>query len=396
MLRLLTRPALREGVWAAALLAATLAMVLAPSQAMEGARTGLALCGNVIIPSLFPFLILSSLVVELGMAARLGRALGPVMRPLFRVNGACASAVALGFIGGYPVGARTAISLYQKGLCSRTEAQRLLAFCNNSGPAFILGVVGAGVFADSRVGLLLYLVHALASVCVGLLFRFYGREREGSGKAPPSPIGAVRFSSALTGSVASALQSTLGICSFVVFFSVVISLLTRFGILTALADCLAALLSPLGMTREWAGRLLTGVLEVSSGVWSLSGAGAVNGSISMAAFLLGWAGISVHCQVLSFLTDSGLSMNTYLIGKLLHALFSAALTALVLRLFPLSQPVSAYLSDTADTLAGLDFTTVLTVSGLTAAATWLIFLLLGAVLVQKSSGKRRKKVVYWR
>lgn len=393
MLRLLTRPALREGAWAAALLVATLAMVLAPQQAMEGARNGLTLCGNVIIPSLFPFLILSALVVELGMAARLGRALGPVMWPLFRVNGSCACAVALGFIGGYPVGARTAINLYQKGLCSRTEAQRLLAFCNNSGPAFILGVVGAGIFADSRVGLLLYLIHALASLCVGLLFRFYGREPRGVSAVPPSSIGAVRFSSALTGSVSSALQSTLGICSFVVFFSVVISLLDSFGILSALAEGLALLFSPLGMTEEWARRLLTGVLEISSGVWSLSGAGSLHGKLSMAAFMLGWAGLSVHCQVLSFLTESGLSMGTYLIGKALHAVFSAGLTALALKLFPLSQPVSAYLSDTVETLAGLDFSSVLTVSALTAVLTWGLCLLFSAAVVQKSSGKGRRKVV---
>jgi len=393
MLRFLTKPALREWVWAVALLAATLAMILAPQKAMEGASTGLALCGNVIIPSLFPFLILSSLVVELGMAARLGKAMGPIMRPLFRVNGSCACALALGFIGGYPVGARTAISLYRNGLCSRTEAQRLLAFCNNSGPAFILGVVGAGVFSDSRVGLLLYLVHAAASLCVGLLFRFYGKEEGNRRGGPSAPIGAVRFSSALTGSVSSALQSTLGICSFVVFFSVVISLLREFGVFSALAGMIAALLQPLGMTQEWASRLLTGALEVSSGVWSLSGAGTLSGKLSMAAFMLGWAGISVHCQVLSFLSESGLSMNTYLAGKILHALFSAGLTSLALKFFPFSQPVSAYLTDTVDTLGMLDFSTTLSLSGLAVGATWMIFLLLSAAVVQKSSGKGRRKVV---
>ncbi len=393
MLRFFTRPALREGVWTAALLTATLAMVLAPGQAMEGARSGLTLCGNVIIPSLFPFLILSALVVELGLAAKMGKALGPMMAPLFRVNGSCAAAVALGFIGGYPVGARTAINLYQKGFCSRSEAQRLLAFCNNSGPAFILGVVGAGVFSDSRVGLLLYFIHALASLCVGLLFRFYGKGEQRSPHPPAPSIGAVRFSSALTGAVSSALQSTLGVCAFVVFFSVVISLLSHFGIFSSLASALALLLSPLGMTETWARQLLTGVLEVSSGVWSLSGGESMDGRISMAAFLLGWAGLSVHCQVLSFLTESGLNMGTYVVGKVLHALFSAGLTTLTLKIFPLSQPVSAYLSETIDSLGALDFSSVLTVSILSVALTWLAFLFPVAVLMKKSSGKKRKNVV---
>ena len=89
-------------------------------------------------PLLFPFFVLSSLVVELGLSRYLGKLFQPVMAPLFRVNGACTSAVALGFVGGYPVGARTAIALYQSGQCSKTEAERLLAFCNNAGPALSL------------------------------------------------------------------------------------------------------------------------------------------------------------------------------------------------------------------------------------------------------------------
>ncbi|MFR4562546.1 MAG: nucleoside recognition domain-containing protein [Flavonifractor plautii] len=144
--RLLGKQHIRDLCLALGLLCAALALVLWPGEAMSAMKDGLSLCGNVILPSLFPFFVLSSLVVELGMSRCLGRLFQPVMAPLFRVNGACASAVALGFIGGYPVGARTAIALYESGQCSRTEAERLLAFCNNSGPAFILGVVGTGVF----------------------------------------------------------------------------------------------------------------------------------------------------------------------------------------------------------------------------------------------------------
>ena len=152
----------RDILLGAGLLWATLALVLWPEQSMEAMRDGLRLCGNVILPSLFPFFVLSSLVVELGMSRYLGKLLEPVMAPLFRVNGNCAAALALGFIGGYPVGARTAIQIYENGQCTRTEAERMLAFCNNSGPAFILGVVGAGVFGSGTAGLLLYLAHLLA------------------------------------------------------------------------------------------------------------------------------------------------------------------------------------------------------------------------------------------
>ena len=389
MSRLLAKPWVRDGALGAALLCAVLSLTLWPQDAMEAARSGLALCGNVIIPSLFPFFVLSSLVVELGLAGYLGRLLEGVMRPLFRVNGACASAVALGFIGGYPVGARTALSLYEKGMCTRTEAQRLLAFCNNSGPAFILGVVGAGVFASSRAGVLIYLAHAAASLCVGLLFRFYGRDEEPRRRGGPPCIRTTRFSSAFTGAVTGALRSTLHICAFVVFFLVVVRLLTRSGLLTGLAEVLGSWFAPLGFDRVWAQRLLTGLLEMTSGVCTLSGDGSLTGRLSMAAFLLGWAGVSVHCQVLSFLGGSGLSAGTYLAGKLLHGILAALFTGVLAAHIPLGAPVAALLSSQADDLAALDFHTALTLSTAAAWITFLAFLLLSAAALKKAGHPRR-------
>lgn len=384
VLKLLREQKTRDAMAALALLIATAGLVAAPAQAIAGAKDGLTLCFNVIVPSLFPFFVLSSLVVDLGLAAYLGRAMEGLMRPLFRVSGSCAAAVALGFIGGYPVGARTALQLYEQGLCSKTEAERLLSFCNNSGPAFILGVVGAGIFGDSRVGLLLYLTHALASLIVGLLFRFYGGwSRKRAPASHPKPIRTVTLPAAFTGAVSRSLQSTLNICAFVVFFAVVLRLLSAYGVLSALAG----LLSLAGLEAEWAKRLVAGLLELSSGVASLQGGAGLTGRVSMAAFMLGWAGLSVHCQVLSFLVDSGLSARVYLAGKLCHGLTAAGLTYALTRLFPLSAPVADYLVDQTESIAALDFSTALAASTLAALAGWLILAGLCGSLLQKKCGK---------
>lgn len=383
----------RDILLGAGLLWAALALVLWPEQSMEAMRDGIRLCGNVILPSLFPFFVLSSLVVELGMSRYLGRLLEPVMAPLFRVNGSCAAALALGAVGGYPVGARTAIQLYENGQCSRTEAERLLAFCNNSGPAFILGVVGAGVFGSGTAGLLLYLAHLLASLLVGVLFRFY---KPGDGPQTRRGRGpqfqAASFSKAFTRSVTGALTSTLNICAFVLFFTVFLRILAHAGVLSGAARLLSALLAPLGMDQTWAERLLTGLVEVSSGVSSLTD-GTLSGRLSMAAFMLGWAGVSVHCQVLAFLGDSGLSVRTYLAGKLLHGGLSALLARLLFRVIPLNAPASFYLAEQTEAIAQLDFQKALTLSAAAAWSMWLAFLVLTAWAVQKNSGKRRRDVV---
>ena len=376
--RILGRQHCRDALLGMGLLCAALALVLWPEKSTQAMRDGLQLCGNVILPSLFPFFVLSSLVVELGLTRYLGRLLEPVMAPVFRVNGSCAAALALGAVGGYPVGARTAIQLYESGQCSRTEAERMLAFCNNSGPAFILGAVGAGVFGSGTAGLLLYLAHLLASMLVGILFRFYKPDQGPMTRRSRSPqFQTASFSRAFTHSVTGSLQSILNICAFVLFFTVFLRILTDAGVLPALARGLSALLSPLGLTPLWAQRLLTGMVELSSGVTSLT-EGTLSGRLSMAAFMLGWAGMCVHCQVLAFLGDSGLSMGTYVTGKLLHGGISSLLVAGLCRLFPLEEPAAAYLAQQTEAIAGLDFSRALTLSAAAAWVTFLLFLALAA------------------
>ena len=368
--------------------------VLCPVQSVEAARSGVELCLNVILPSLFPFFVLSTLCVELGLIQGTGRLLRRVMQPLFRVGGACSGAFLLGIVGGYPVGAKTAISLYEKGLCTRAEAERMLSFCNNSGPAFILGVVGAGVFSSSSAGLWLYGAHVLSSVIVGVLFRFY-KYREGYASSELSmEAGTSGFAEAFTGSVKAAFSATLSICGFVIFFTVLIRLLFFTGVITSLASLLSRLLQGTGMGRDWAESLLTGAIEMTSGVWSLREvAGAMGDKLCMAAFILGWAGLSVHCQVLSFIGSSGLSTRTYFTGKLLHGLISACLIRLLSGLLGWNAPVSAYLATEVDAIAGLRFPHALTVSTLAAGVIWLLLTAVSAGILMKGYGNRRRNDV---
>lgn len=339
---------LRDLLLGCALLAALTGLMAWPQEVISAGKDGLALCGNVILPSLFPFFVVSSLIVGLGLAEYPGRLVEKVMVPLFRVNGRCASALVLGLIGGYPVGARTAAELYKNGQCSRSEAERLLGFCNNSGPAFLLGVVGTGIFGSPKIGLLLLVIHMVSALLVGLVFRFYPSQQASNCPrfSAPSTGGDIHPAAVFTQSVRDSCASALNVCAFIVLFGVILRLLTLSGILGALSRGIAALFSPLGLSYPWAKRLLGGLLELSNGVAALP-AGDRFGGIPMAAFLLGWGGLSVQCQTMSVLRGTDLSLKPCLVGKLLHGLISAALAALALHLLPeaaetallLSQPV---------------------------------------------------------
>jgi sporulation integral membrane protein YlbJ len=371
------RKKITDALIIAALATAAAALIAYPSESIAAARDGLTLCGNVIIPSLFPFFVLSSLVVETGAARLMSRAAERFMRPLFGVGGGCAAAVALGFIGGYPVGAKTVIALYNNRECTKTEAERLLSFCNNSGPAFIFGVVGTGVFASGKIGLLLYLAHTAASLIVGIIFRGWGGKGARVKAAPRQGSGGKPLLPAFASAVQSSFTSTLNICGFVIFFTVFIKLLFISGALPGAAALLGRLFAPLGFDEKWAERLLTGFIEISSGVWTLKGAaGRITGSVAMAAFMLGWAGLSVHSQVLSFIGESGLSVKTYILGKLLQGVISAALIFIIARFVNLAVPAAVVFAGQVDGYAGITFGKALLASAVGSVVTCALFALL--------------------
>ena len=375
-----------------ALFCAIAALIMFPGESILAARNGLALCRNVIIPSLFPFFVLSTLVVETGMTRRLGRLLEPVMRPVFNVGGNCVAAFALGFIGGYPVGAKTVITLYENGECTKTEAERLLSFCNNSGPAFIFGVVGAGVFSSGAVGLVLYLAHTAASLIVGIIFRNWGKSAPRHVQRKKTHTPPVRtLSDAFTDSVKSSFQSTINICGFVIFFTVFIRLLFLSGFIPWLAGGIGVVLEPLGFDSVWAERLLIGLIELSSGVWTLSDvAGQLTGATAMAAFMLGWAGLSVHSQVLSFIGSSGLSVRTYIYGKFLQGIISAVFVFIIARLFLTEAAPSAYFAEQVTSIASVDFATAALTSTLGAVIVFLLFVLGAKSASAKSTDKKNR------
>lgn len=295
-----------------------------PQEISQAVRDGLFLCWNTLLPSLFPFFVLSALIVNLGLSACLGQWLEPLMQPLFHLPGVCSSPLILGLLGGYPTGARTAVALYQNGQCTREQAQRLLSFCNNCGPAFLIGTVGVSQFGHLAYGLLLAGVHICAAFISGIILGFRApKEPVPLSRRSPEPF--LPLSRAFTDAVTGSMQSLLNLFSFVLCFSAILQLFRLTGIPALVTEFLHPLLT--GTNGE---QFFLGFFEMSSGVTALRD-GPQEERLILASALLGWGGLSVHCQVLSILKDCDLSPVPYLKGKALHALLSAILMALLLR-----------------------------------------------------------------
>ncbi len=297
-------------------------LVLFPSEIADAARSALTLCFTVVIPALFPFFVLSTLTIESGIGHKLCSFIAPFLRRFFRIGESGASALVLGMLGGYPIGANCIRTMYRAETCSKKEAEHLLGFCNNSGPSFILGAVGVGVFANIKIGFLLLLIHILSALAVGLFFSFFAPM-----KSKPSTTiqTATPFSSALCNSVKSGLQSSLNVCAFVLFFAVLLEILHLFSFIPY---------------HGVFGVFCSGIVEITSGIAKLKYTiSDLPCAFTLASFLLGFGGFSVHAQTLSILSDTDLSPKKYFFGKALHGLISAAFATLVAHAFLNTQTV---------------------------------------------------------
>ena len=299
-----------------------LGLFLFGQQVAAATASALELCLFILLPSLFPFLVLSSLLISSGVVTRIAPRLERPMRVLFDLPGTCVIPILLGAIGGYPVGARAVSELYQQGLCSLPQAKRLLRFCNNAGPSFFISVIGGGLLHDMKLGALLWMVHLLAAFMVSLFpFQKDIPAENCTVSAYTNP--ATPLLSAFLQAVTAAFSSFLNICAFVLIFAVI----TRLSITMPFFFRLCNLLP--GSAVFWQG-LCTGFLELTAGV-SMLISGGLPRKLLLAAlsFLCGWGGISVQCQSVSLLRAAGLPCRRYILSKLFHGLLAGGLTLIL-------------------------------------------------------------------
>lgn len=237
-----------------------LSLLIVPAEYAAAVRGSITSCLENIVPSLFLFMVATQICMEYGILSRLLRPFSGVMR-LLRLPPAAFEALVIGNVAGFPMGARVACRLYTDGRLERGQAERLLAFCNNCGPAFLIGAVGAAIWGDAGLGVALWGVQLAASLVVGLLFR--GR-RETYDAAPGTQRDAPRlrrsFSAAFVAAVKNSAVSVLYVCAFIVFMSCA-SVILRFG----------GFSTRLGAFEG----LLLGVFEITMGIGALPGRSAL-------------------------------------------------------------------------------------------------------------------------
>lgn len=270
---------------------------------IQAMTEGIKLCISIIIPSLFPFMVISSAFVGNLDGSSL-KTIFKITNKLFGISIYGAGAFICGILCGYPIGAKCAAELYAEGRISKSEAQSLMAYCNNSGPLFIIGAIGLGMLHSFKCGVFLYIVHIFSAIVAALILKPYTYIRQISSVNLPK-------SKPLTQCICESVTNVLNVCGFILMFSVVNKITQPFF---ALAPHKIRLVLP-------------GIVEISNGIKTVcTNATGFCEKMTIISFVLGWSGISVHMQVSNIAKPHGICLKKYYITRLFTAILSAIIT----------------------------------------------------------------------
>lgn len=306
------------GIFVTALFAA---MLIFPQAVFSGAEEGLLLWFQIIFPTLFPFLVVTSLLLSSGGLNLITRLFGGLFRRIFRVTQNGAFAVLAGFLCGYPMGAKVTADLLRAEKISDREARYLLSFCNNTSPVFIINFIVWKTFGDERLMLPTLLILIGSPVLMSFIFRRIYLK----GRHPfPEPSAALkekktRFDfSVLDSCMMNSFEAIVKVGGYIILFSVLLALLEELSgqksILMAAAPA----------------------LEVTNGILLLSSSVSDPGLRYAAVLgLTSFGGLCSAAQTQCMLEGTGLSVIPYIIQKLTTAAAASLLSFIYLALFSL-------------------------------------------------------------
>ncbi|MBQ8172256.1 MAG: hypothetical protein IJZ95_09730 [Oscillospiraceae bacterium] len=298
-------------ILSAATLVASVVLLTQPASVGSAVRNALNACLEVMIPSLFAFTVLSIYLQGSGLYRIVFRPLTVPLSKLLRLDEELCAVFLLANIGGYPVGARLLTDLVKNGRLSDGDAGRLLCCCYGSGPAFVIGIAGMGVFGSAAAGAVIFAACFLSSLIVGL---FVCRFKNKIDLAPSESIydlSAARF----VNSVTSAARVMFTVCVMIVSFAAVSAVLETIGIQSA-AETLMSLFgfknSAVILPTFLEISRLRDIVPTSGYAYPLCGA------------LLSFGGVCVILQI-SAITEGRIPLKSFIFSRIP----AAALTALL-------------------------------------------------------------------
>ena len=278
---------------------------------------GLKLFFFSVFPGLFPFMLLTKLLTEIGIIYKLSGKFSGISNRLFGTPGVSIYVLFMSILSGYPIGAKIISDLYSKNLISENDAQKMSVFCTTSGPIFIIGAVGVGMLGNIKLGAILYAAHILSSIILGIVCNLFSQKKElRTSNVKFEKINKNIFSYCINDTI----NSIFIVAAYITIFYLVAEILVSLNIITYLTKILYPIMSVFGLSHQEIQGMLFGLIEVTRGCKTLSSLPQT--TLSLICGIISFSGCSIIMQSLSFLKTAKIKAHTFLFFKCVHCILS--------------------------------------------------------------------------
>lgn len=297
--------------------------IFIPELAMQSFFLGIRLWATKVLPALLPFFILVKLISYTTFTRSIGKFLSPITYRLYGVCGVSGYIYIMSILSGYPVGAKLTAEIYKDGGITQGQAESISAFTSTSGPLFVIGSVGIGLFGNQKLGIIVLISHFISALINGLIYR---QRKDSQLKSTLDTNLTPNTQHSLSDTMTSSIMSILVVGGFIAVFYMVLSLLLHIHAF----DGITMLFSLIGVKEEITLSIIAGIVEVTTGASMLSSQILTfELQAIILSFLISFGGLSIHAQAYCFLNTFKMKYSKFLLQKTTHALLSALVTFLI-------------------------------------------------------------------
>lgn len=315
---------LQDFIFTIIIFAIMIIIISNPKRFTSGTVSGLKLFFYSVLPGLFPFMLLTKLLTEIGFLFKITSKLDRFSNKVFGTSGISIYVFLMSIISGYPIGAKIISDLYSKNMISESDSKKMSVFCTTSGPGFVIATIGISMFGSPKIGIILYASHIFSSVILGILFNLLTKKEPQT--IPQNTItGKLLLNKNNEGIISKTVVETINslfiVGAYITIFYLITELFDAFNIICFISTTLSKITSQFGITQQTLKGFLYGMIEVTRGAKELS-LSITPTSIALCSGILSFSGISIIMQSMAFLKTCKIKAHNFFLSKCVHSVLS--------------------------------------------------------------------------
>ena len=290
-------------------------LVIFPKSSIESVSSGTNLFIKSVFPTLFPFLILTNILINYGGINIFGKLFGKLLIKPLKISKNSIFPLMVSFICGYPLGTKYLNDLHNKNLISNNEFQRMINIASNASPLFLIGTVGVSMLNNKTLGYILLIANYLSCILISFLTPY--KKDILTNELPKSTNTKNNFGEILKASLENAIKTCSIVGGFIILFSLIKEILINNIYSQILFNNFPILKS-----------LVIGFFEITNGINLLSQTNiSIPLKLSIISALCAFSGICIILQCYSFVyKNQSFKLNKYIFYKLIQSIISFIIT----------------------------------------------------------------------